>query len=192
MYVLHAHVYAVSHLVQLYMCIIYCHMVDDSSGSSLSHKKSDFIFGVRKRRKVHSVPLAFSSSYHGYLSSSKTRKSIEVREGTDVHECTRMREAWVWVPPECSFFLWKMSQVLCCVALCCFKHLLCLSFSLVLSIWVIIYKMTLSWWGQTSHWSLDSGCFELFSSIHLHVTCLALYPAYIHLHTMYTWWTIML
>ena len=57
---------------------VYTAMIDDSSGSTLSHKKSDFIFGVRKRRKVHSVPLAFSSSYHGYLSSSKIRRSAEV------------------------------------------------------------------------------------------------------------------
>ena len=53
------------------------HCTDVGSGMSTSHKKSNFIFGVRKRQKVHSVPLAFSDSYKSYLS---TKARIEVRK----------------------------------------------------------------------------------------------------------------
>lgn len=59
------------------------------SSSSLSHKKSDFIFGVRKRRKVHSVPLAFSGgfyhSFHHQLASSSSSSSSKMRRSNEVN-----------------------------------------------------------------------------------------------------------
>ena len=63
--------------------------------------------------------------------------SLHVTLLVDLHG--RMREAWVRVPPECSFFFWK-SCLRSCVVLCCVA-LLCLSFflSLFLSVWVIMY-----------------------------------------------------
>ncbi|CAI8056730.1 hypothetical protein GBAR_LOCUS30905 [Geodia barretti] len=60
-----------------------------------SHKRSDFIFGVRKRRKVHSVPLAFSggfySGYHSHqhqqhqqlASSSPSTSSFKMRRSNE-------------------------------------------------------------------------------------------------------------